>query len=220
MSPTSYTYTGADAGSHNFTVTFGTLGTFPITATSGSVTGSEVNILVEDSIVILNKNDSTARFTEGGVQIATFGSTSGASTYGSLAFDNAGNIWATQQDANTVVEFTSTGSSVAVAGNSAAGVSSPVAIFIDGAGQAWIADKTSNSVSVLSNAGAAVSPSTGYQNQSGTLSSPTGLVVDGSGSVWITNSASNSVTKIIGAAAPVVTPTITGTTNKTLGTEP
>ena len=65
-----------------------------------------------------------------------------------------------------------------------------------------------------------MTPSTGYQSGSGNISTPTALIIDNAGSIWITNSGNNTVTKIIGGAAPVVTPTITGTTNNTLGTRP
>jgi secreted PhoX family phosphatase len=116
-----------------------------------------------------------------------------------------------------VQEYTKSGTAVTVSGGSPAGVAKPMSLFIDGTGQVWVANGN-NSVSVLNNAGAAVSPSTGYQ--SGNLSMPSGIVVDSAGSVWVTNRGNNSVSKILGAATPVVTPTVTGTTNKTLGTRP
>ena len=134
-----------------------------------------------------------------------------------MAFDNAGDIWSAAQTNAGVQEYTRAGVAITVSGNTAAGVSAPVSLFIDGAGQVWVANGNST-VSVLSNAGAAVTPSTGYQG--GGLSTPSAIIVDNSGSVWLTNTGNNSVTKIFGAAAPVVTPTVTGTTNNTLGTRP
>jgi predicted outer membrane repeat protein len=218
FSPTSYTYTTADAGTHNFTVTLNTAGTQTVTANSGALNGSETGILVEDSIIVLNSNSTLVRTTDAGVQTTAFGSPNSTTTlYGAVAFDSAGDIWTVSNATNAVQEYTKSGTAVTVSGGSPAGVVNPMSLFIDGIGQVWVANGN-NSVSVLNNAGAAVSPSTGYQ--SGNLSMPSGIVVDSAGSVWVTNRGNNSVSKILGAATPVVTPTVTGTTNKTLGTRP
>ena len=218
FSPASYTYAAGDNGTHNFTVTFNTAGTQMVTATSGTTTGSETGILVEDSILVLNTNSTLVRLTDAGVQTTTLGTANSThSTYGAVAFDNAGAIWSAAQANAGVQEYTRAGVAITVSGNTAAGVNAPVSLFIDGAGQVWVANGNST-VSVLSNGGAAATPSTGYQG--GGLSTPSGIIVDSSGSVWLTNTGNNSVTKIFGAAAPVVTPTVTGTTSNTLGTRP
>jgi hypothetical protein len=218
FSPTSYTYTTADAGTHNFTVTLNTAGTQTVTANSGALNGSETGILVEDSIIVLNSNSTLVRMTDAGVQTTAFGSAnSTTATYGAVAFDNAGDIWAVNNATSAVQEYTRSGATVTVSGSSSAGVTTPVSLFIDGIGQVWVANGN-NSVSVLSTAGTAVSPSTGYQG--GNMNTPSGIIVDNAGSVWLSNRGNNSVTKIFGAAAPVVTPTVTGTANNTLGTRP
>lgn len=218
FSPMTYTYAAADAGTHSFTVTFNTAGTQGVTATSGSLAGSETGILVEDSILILNGNGTLVRTTDAGVQTTAFGSAnSTAATSGAVAFDNTGNIWAVTNGSSTVQEFTPAGTVTPVSGSSAAGVTAPVSLFLDGDGQVWVANGN-NSVSVLTNTGAAVSPSGGYRG--GAMNTPSGILVDSAGAVWVSNRTGNSVTKIFGAAAPVVAPTVTGTTNNTLGTRP
>lgn len=217
FSPASYTFVASDMGMHNFTVTFNTAGTQTLEATSGGLIGLQTGIVVEDAFWVLSSTDTLTRFTNAGVQTATAGPTTGSSPTGALAVDSGGSIWATQTDNNAVAKFTAAGAAVSVPGNAAAGVNAPVALAIDGAGQVWVANGNST-VSVLSATGAAVTPNTGYQN--GNLSSPSAIAIDGSGSVWLANKSENSVTEIIGAAAPVVTPTVSGVTNNTLGREP
>jgi CSLREA domain-containing protein len=215
--PAAYTYQASDAGVHGFSVTLNTAGTQSVTATSSAVTGSEVGIVVEDAIWLINTNGTLDRLTDAGIQTGTAGSASGTSTYAAIAFDNTGGVWAVDNATSSVFEFNHLGTAITVSGASAAGVNTPAALAIDGVGQVWVADGN-NRISVLSSAGTAVTPSTGYQG--GSISTPTGISIDSSGSVWVTNSGNNSVTKIIGGAAPVVTPTVTGTTTNTLGTRP
>ena len=217
FSPASYTYGFADSGSHRFTVTFDAAGTQTVTATTGAVSGSETGIVVEDAIWILNTSGTLARLTDAGVQTGTDGTASGTAPIGGVAFDNAGNVWATNYNNNGYVKYSATGTQVAAA-SSIGGLNEPTAVFIDGLGTAWFVNAGNNAVTNLSAAGSALSPSAGYQP--GALSVPTGIIVDSAGSVWITNEGSSTVTRLVGAAAPVVTPTVTGTINKTLGTRP
>ncbi len=215
--PAPYTFTATDAGTHAFPVTLNTGGTLSVTATTGTITGVQSNILIRDAIWLLNRTDSLVRLTDTAVQTTTAGSTSGASTAGALAFDNAGNVWATQSDTSSFIRYSPTGT-LQFSASSIGGLNAPVALALDGSGQAWFANQGNGSISVISPTGAAVTPSTGYQPA--TLSAPTGLIIDSSGSVWITNSSANTITKLIGAAPPVVTPTAAATTNNTLATRP
>ncbi len=215
--PAAYTYTSSDAGVHLFSVTLGTAGSYTVSATSGSVVGTSSAVTIQDAVWLLNAADSLQRTTDAGVQTLSVGSTSGTSTRGGVAFDNAGDVWATQMDRNGFVEYSATGT-LLLSGSATGGLSTPTALAIDGAGKVWLANAGNGSVTALSTAGTALSPSTGYQ--AGALSTPTGVVIDSSGSVWISNSGNNTVTKILGAAAPAVTPIVTGTVGNTLGTEP
>ncbi|HEY1744742.1 MAG TPA: hypothetical protein VGG18_16350, partial [Granulicella sp.] len=174
-------------------------------------------LTVEGSLWVINANGTVAHLSEAGTLVTTAGTAGTVGTIGAVAYDNAGDVWAVANGTSPVTEFTSAGTVVAVPGNTAAGVNKPTSLAIDGLGQVWVAN-ANNSVSVLSSTGTAVTPTTGYQG--GSISTPTSIIIDNSGSVWIANSSNNSVTKIIGGAAPVVTPTVTGTTNNTLGTRP
>jgi uncharacterized repeat protein (TIGR01451 family) len=193
--------------------------TSTITSTNAPAgTAATATLTVEGGTVwVINANGTLAQLTEVGTLVTSAGTAGTAGTLGAVTYDNAGDVWAVANGTSAVTEFTSTGMVVAVPGNAAAGVNTPTSLAIDGLGQVWVANGN-NSVSVLSATGAAVTPGTGYQG--GSISTPTGILIDNSGSVWIPNSGNNSVTKIIGGAAPVVTPTVTGTTNNTLGTRP
>ena len=216
ISPATYTYAGADAGTHTYSVTFRTAGTQTVTATAGATTGSQTGIVVRDAIWVLNTTDALARLTDDGTQTTAAGAGGGTSTQGAIAFDHAGVVWVTQQDSNGYARYAADGT--LLSSSNGVGLHTPTSLAIDGAGQAWIANSGNGSVSVLDNSGAAITTTAGYQP--GALSSPSGLVVDSSGSVWVTNSGANSVTRIIGSAAPVVAPIVTGTVNNTLGTRP
>jgi len=186
-------------------------------SSAGSGTGGSATLTVDGSLWVINANGTVAHLSEAGTLVTTAGTAGTIGTLGAVAYDNTGDVWAVANGTSVVKEFTSGGTADTVSGNAAAGVNTPASLAIDGLGQVWVANGN-NSVSVLSATGTAVTPSTGYQG--GSISTPTGIVIDNSGSVWIPNSGNNSVTKIIGGAAPVVTPTVTGTTNNTLGTRP
>jgi trimeric autotransporter adhesin len=210
----------------SFTVdVFGTVGgnlTFssgaPTSTNGGTGVALSVNIdVIAESIWLINANDTLVPVNSVGNSTGAIGTAGGVGMLGAVAFDHAGNVWAVANGTNSVIGFTSVGTAITVSGNAAAGVSSPTSLAIDGLGMIWVANGN-NTVSVLDSSGAAVTPSTGYKG--GLISAPTGIIVDNSGSVWISNGGNGSVTKIIGGAAPVVTPTVTGTLNNTLGTRP
>ena len=186
-------------------------------SSAGSGVGASATLTVEGTLWVINANGTVAHLSEAGTLVTTAGTAGTVGTLGAVAFDNAGDVWAVANGTSVVKEFTSGGTADTVSGNAAAGVNTPASLAIDGLGQVWVANGN-NSVSVLSATGTAVTPNTGYQG--GNISTPAGIVIDNSGSVWIPNSGNNSVTKIIGGAAPVVTPTVTGTTNNKLGTRP
>jgi len=186
-------------------------------SSAGTGVGASATLMAEGSLWVINANGTVAHLSEAGTLVTSAGTAGTVGALGAVAYDNAGDVWAVANGTSAVTEFTSAGTVVAVPGNAAAGVNKPTSLAIDGLGQVWVAN-ANNSVSVLSATGTAVTPTTGYQG--GSISTPTGIIIDNSGSVWIPNSGNNSVTKIIGGAAPVVTPTVTGTTNNTLGTRP
>lgn len=189
----------------------------PTSTNGGTGVALSVNIeVIAESIWLINANDTLVPVNSFGISSGAIGTAGGVGMLGAVAFDHGGNIWAVANGTSTVTELTSAGTPVTVS-SAAAGVSSPTSLAIDGLGMVWVANGN-NTVSVLDSSGAAVTPSTGYKG--GLISAPTGIIVDNSGSVWISNGGNGSVTKIIGGAAPVVTPTVTGTMNNTLGTRP
>ncbi len=214
--PASYTFTSADAGTHSFSVTLNTAGTYTVSATSGSLAGSQSGILVQDAIWILNANSTAAKVTSAGVASASSGAGSGTAAHGGVAFDGSGNAWMVTNTSNSVQEFTKTGGTINVAGSSAAGVNTPAGLAVDGAGSVWIVNGN-DTVSQLSNAGAAVSGSSAYSPYGAAINGATAIAIDNAGGVWIANGSGNSVTHILGAAAPVVAPTATAVSGASLG---
>ena len=216
-SPASYTFSSADQGAHAFSVIFNTAGSQSLTATSGSISGSEPGITVEDAIWVLNQTDQAVRLTSAGNQTTVAGPNNGLSPYSGIAFDNAGNVWVTELDNNTFAKYSPRGTLLTSPG-SVGGLYQPTSLSIDGLGQAWFANSGNKSLTVVSNSGAAISPSTGIQP--GNLTTPTGVAIDSSGSVWVTTGGSAPVVKVIGVAAPVVTPIASATSANTLGAQP
>lgn len=214
--PIAYTYNGGSAaGTHSFSVTLNTAGTQSITATSGAVSGSETGIVVDDTIWVVNADRTIARLNNSGAINNSGGSPGTAGTSAVAAFDHNGVAYVGDSGSNSIAKFDMTGGSLGTL--SGGGLSAPSSLAVDGAGQIW-AVNGNGSLTEFSSAGTAITPATGFQG--GNLSSPSSVVIDGSGSVWVVNSGNGTVTKFFGGAAPVLTPTVTATTNNALGTRP
>lgn len=219
INPSTYTYTSNDSGSHTFQATFPAAGTYSLTATSGSLTGSDTGIVVLDMIWLVNSNGTLSQLDSAGNTISPSNGYTGAGVAaGPLAIDGGGNIWSLSPSANAVVEYNSAGTPLSSgAGYIGAGLTSPAALAIDGAGYVFVANGN-GSLSVLTNSGSPVSPTTGYA--SGSMNAPSGIAVDGSGRIWVSNG-DNSVTEIFGTgASPVTTPTSSAVQSNTLGAQP
>jgi len=217
--PAAYTFQSSDAGVHSFPVTLNTGGTQSITATSGSISGSETGIVVGDYIWVLNATGTTSKLSESGGSVTTSGSSGGTSTRGGIAFDSSGNVWSVTSGSNSLVFSTNTGATPTTF--SGGGLNGPVSIAVDGAGSLWIANSGNNSVSEFLNSGTAQSGTAGYGSSGATaLSGPSGVIIDGSGGVWVTNKTGNSLTHIIGVATPVVTPLSTAVSTGSVGVKP
>lgn len=117
-----------------------------------------------------------------------------------VAADQAGNLWVTNQTANSVTLLTPTG---AVTGTYAAGNSGSGAIAIDLTGNAWVAGKSSGSLLRITNSGV-TSTYTG-----GGLTTVNAIAVDGTGDVWAAGS--GSVLSIFSSSGnPIATTGYTG----------
>jgi hypothetical protein len=215
--PAAYTFTGTDAGAHTFSVTLATGGKQTIKATSGSISGSETNIVVDDFIWLVGANGATAKLSETASEqaVTTTSNTTGA--FGGVAFDSTGNAWSVTSGSNSLLETTKAdGSPTTFAGTG--GLSTPVSVAVDGAGMIWVANSGNNSVSEFTNAGVAQSGTSGYG--SSTLSGPSQVNIDNTGGVWVSNKTGSSLTHIFGAATPVISPTAAAVTNGTTGQKP
>jgi hypothetical protein len=126
-------------------------------------------------------------FTVGGLNTAS----------AAIAIDGSGNAWITNELANSVTEFSSTGAVLSGAtGYTGGGLGTPRGIAIDGAGSAWI--DNASGVTKLSSTGAVLSGTNGF---SGGGFNVHGIAIDGSGNAWITSIYVNSVTKLSSTGA-------------------
>jgi hypothetical protein len=170
---------------------------------------------------------SVSKFTNSGSPLS--GSTgftaSGMTAAWSIANDNAGDTWVTNNGSTgSVYEFANDGTLLSVpSGYAGGGLANPLGIAIDGAGNAWVTSDVAtstaiyNSVVKLGGDGTVLSGSNGFALPPTTY--PVGDAVDGSGNVWVAMAA-NNVIEIVGVATPVVTPLSLGVKNNTLGTRP
>ena len=170
---------------------------------------------------------SVSNFTNSGSPLS--GSTgytaSGMTAAWSIANDNAGDTWVTNNGSTgSVYEFANDGTLLSVpSGYTGGGLANPLGIAIDGAGNAWVTSDVAtstaiyNSVVKLGGDGSVLSGGSGFALPPTTY--PVGDAVDGSGNVWVVMAA-NNVIEMVGVATPVVTPLSLGVKNNTLGTRP
>jgi streptogramin lyase len=128
-----------------------------------------------------------------------------------VALDQAGNVWVTNFQGESISEIAPSGT-VLSAGYTGGELSGPQGIAVDGAGDVWVANYHGSSLTRLQGAGG-VSPGTSKSgtlgfSASGFLSLPYALAIDASGSIWVSSSGSNALVQVLGAATPVKTPLI------------
>lgn len=116
---------------------------------------------------------------------ATGLSSGGLSQVYGIAVDPAGNIWATNQNKDTVTKIARDGTYLSgTNGYSGGGISHPNSIASDADGNMWITNYTST-VTKISNNGTPAS-SMGYDG-SGTIAFPVAVAINIDGSPWIAN---------------------------------
>lgn len=100
-----------------------------------------------------------------------------------------GNVWAVNENGNSLTEFTNAGVFVTtIPGSVPNGLSSPQAIALDNSGNLWVAD-ASGDVSELSSTGATLNLFfSGVQP-----TNPSSMVIDGVGNIWIPDASRSAV---------------------------
>jgi hypothetical protein len=216
--PAAYTFLPADAGAHVFSVTLNTAGTQSLTATSGSISGSQTSIISTGYVVAVSGgNGKLSKFTEDGTPYNSSGYFSGAFPDTGAAVDGAGDVFSFNFGNGVLVEFNSAGTPLSGSGYTGGGLSFPQQLAVDGAGQVWAVNAGNSTLSVFTNGGVPVTPSTGYAGAY--LSSPHSIAIDISGNAWVANQGNNTVVEVLGAAAPAAPPS-TALTNGTTGARP
>ncbi len=219
-----YSPVSSSNGVFTYSATLKTAGTQSITATSGSISGSETGIVSTGYVVAISPDGPTlSKFTEDGTPFNSNGYPAAGARFGT-AVDAAGDVFSVSNAGNALVGFNSAGTALPNSPYGGGGLNGPQQLAVDGAGQVWIVNSGNSSLSVFTNSGAPVSPSTtgyisGVPQASGAYSNPTSVAIDISGNVWVTNSGNNTIVEVLGAAAPAAPPS-TALTNSTTGARP
>ncbi len=133
--------------------------------------------------------------------------TLGASAPNTIAADQSGNLWVTNNTGSSVTQFNNTGNPNLAFGTSGVLLSGlPAGIAIDLSGNAWIATGN-NSLTEVSPSGTITTSLTGNG-----LNSPTGIAIDPSGNIWAVNSGSgaNSVSVFSSSGTALTNSPFTG----------
>jgi len=135
-----------------------------------------------------------------------------------LALDGAGNVYASDTLAHSIVRIDPLGHSTVLAGTGAPGFSgdggtasaaqlnSPGGLAVDGQGSLYISDTGNHRVRVIgpdgmirtiAGNGAADFSGDGATAQAASLNSPSGLAVDSAGNVWVADTGNNRIRKLV-----------------------
>lgn len=137
-------------------------------------------------------------------------------SYGiSIVPGNAGNIFSSAQNTNTVDLLGPFTSGYTEARNypvSGGGLTNPTAVAADGARNVWVANNSTgvSNVSEFAQGGAALSPATGFVKSGPYFVNGRSIIVDQGGNVWISRDGSNLITEIVGAGVPIYQPASLG----------
>ncbi|MBI3352952.1 MAG: hypothetical protein HY036_10290 [Nitrospirae bacterium] len=119
-----------------------------------------------------------------------------------IAFDFAGNLWATNYGDNSVTKLDSNGKPLSPStGFTGGGLNKPLGIAIDSTGNVWVTNYGNNSITKLDSNGKPLSPSGGFTG--GGLNKPLGIAIDSTGNVWVANEGNNSITKLDPSGKPL-----------------
>lgn len=186
-----------------------------ISSTMGS---APAQIMVDASGTIWGSTGTTAvtATVPGSGTYTTTPYTVSGNSYGiSLVPGNAGNVYSSAQNTNTVDLLGQFTTGYTEANNypvSGGGLTNPTAVAADGARNVWIANNSTgvSTVSEFAQGGAALSPSTGFAKAGPYLVNGRSIIVDQGGNVWISRDGSNLITEIVGAGVPIYQPASIG----------
>ncbi len=184
----------------------------PISSTMGN---APAQIMVDASGTIWGSTGTTAvtaTAATAGVYATTPYTVSGNSYGISIVPGNAGNIFSSSQNTNSIDLLGSTGNEASNFPAYGGGLNNPTAISADGARNVWAANNVTgvSTVSEFTNGGVPLSPASGFAKAGPYLVNGRSIIVDQGGNVWISRDGSNLITEIIGAGVPIYQPASIG----------
>ncbi len=184
----------------------------PISSTMGN---APAQIMVDASGTIWGSTGTTAvtaTAATAGVYATTPYTVSGNSYGISIVPGNAGNIFISSQNTNSIDLLGSTGNGASNFPAYGGGLNNPTAISADGARNVWAANNVTgvSTVSEFTNGGVPLSPASGFAKAGPYLVNGRSIIVDQGGNVWISRDGSNLITEIIGAGVPIYQPASIG----------
>ena len=198
-------------------------------ALSGLAVDSTGNVWVSDALLNVVYEMTPAQLGAGGaptpaVTLSATGTSLDQAT--SLAFDSSGNLWATNEANNTVVEFAkaslaATGSPAPAVVLSASGgsLNHPEGLTFDPTGNLWVTNTAANTLVKFAKASLASSgapaPAVTISATAGSLAAPFGVTFDLNGNIWVSNQTNNSLVsftpaQLASTGSPVPTTTVKG----------
>lgn len=185
---------------------------------SSAMGSAPAQIMVDASGTIWGSTGTTAvtaTLPNAGVYSTTPYTVSGNSYGISIVPGNAGNIFSSAQNTNTVDLLGPAGGGYSESTGFPAGgggLTNPTAISADGAHNLWVANNATgvSNESEFTNNGTPLSPATGFVKASSYLVNGRSIIVDQGGNVWISRDGSNLITEIIGAGVPLYQPASIG----------
>jgi len=165
-----------------------------------------------------------AKFNGSGVAVSSSSGYPGGASTGSspncIAIDASGNVWSVGSEG---LEETTPSGTLKNHGSCCLD-GAGVGVAVDGLGYVWVA--TDEGIYEFTSGDTLVNATNslyqGYEGGDGATGFSFGIAIDTSGNIWVTpySEGTKFIGELVGAAAPVVEPTITALTNKTLGTRP
>ncbi len=207
-------------GTALYEIVGGATATSPVTPTliSSTMGSSPAQIMVDAAGTIWGSTGTNAitATTPALGGYATTPYTVSGNSYGiSVVPGNAGNIFSSAQNTNTVDLLGPAGNGYADSTGFPAGgggLTNPTAVSADGARNLWVANNATgvSNVSEFTDNGTPLSPATGFVKAGPYFVNSRSIIVDQGGNVWVSRDGSNLITEIVGAGVPLYQPASIG----------